>query len=140
MKTCGRAVQFTEDYIIQRTRFACRITKATRTQICDIYWVSTETMVTRTLFSVMLCVRCVCVSFSFASTELFWRTGFYSRSLIILVLHQHQTKTQETGGVVVSIRFCKVAPNNFGSSALTLLQNLVVTLLELLRQCTGVVL
>jgi hypothetical protein len=46
----GRSRQATDDNIMRRMLFACRITKATHThtlRMCNTFWVSTTTMVTR---------------------------------------------------------------------------------------------
>jgi hypothetical protein len=66
----GRAVEVTDDNIIQLLRFECRITKAVhaRTQkICNTNCFLTETMVTRTRLIVTLHVHCLsCLSFVFS--------------------------------------------------------------------------
>jgi hypothetical protein len=56
----GTARQATDNNVIRRMRFARWITKATATcRICNTYWSSMATMVTRTRLNVTLYVRCL---------------------------------------------------------------------------------
>jgi hypothetical protein len=63
----GTVRQATDDNIIRRTRFACRITKATHTHSRYVkHCFSTATMVTRTRLNVTFIPTLLCLSCSFS--------------------------------------------------------------------------
>ena len=81
-KKYGRARQTTDDNIIRRVSFACWITKATShtLRICNSFFFSTATVVTRTLPNVTLYVHCLfcyhCYCYSVSCLEYFILSNF----------------------------------------------------------------
>jgi hypothetical protein len=100
--TCGRAIETTNDNIVQRMGFVCWMTKAADTlRILKTSLLSTATTVTRTRFSVRLYVHCLSFLQSTVTSSHF--EGFRAENFVVFsaVMSNHHPLCFSWGSAIV---------------------------------------